>query len=212
MHLVRYCLCALIKLTLMYFVNLYQSYWWLYFRLKILRSFGVCRLPFQFSFFCSCFHIFAYLTKRNGGFVSLIYIYIYFLYLFSNFNHLVSVNVQYVMIVLKGSIPISFGGTEEPAAYGELVSIGGLNPDTNKKLSGAIATILESKLSVSKSRFFLKFYDTKASYLNFLSCHEEGLLLCTSFFSLHFSFLFRHIKLKNMHSVCMLYTRTRSCK
>ncbi|KAK9126760.1 hypothetical protein Scep_015606 [Stephania cephalantha] len=68
----------------------------------------------------------------------------------------------YVMIVLKGSVPISFGGTEQPAAYGELVSIGGLNPDVNKKLSAAIATILETKLSISKSRFFLKFYDTKA--------------------------------------------------
>ncbi|EEF35707.1 macrophage migration inhibitory factor homolog isoform X2 [Ricinus communis] len=69
----------------------------------------------------------------------------------------------YVMIVLKGSVPIAFGGTEEPAAYGELVSIGGLTPDTNKKLSAAIAAILETKLSVPKSRFFLKFYDTKGS-------------------------------------------------
>ncbi|KAG5550231.1 hypothetical protein RHGRI_015256 [Rhododendron griersonianum] len=50
------------------------------------------------------------------------------------------------MIVLKGSVPMAFGGTEEPAAYGELVSI-------------------ETKLSVPKSRFFLKFYDTKASYI-----------------------------------------------
>ncbi|KAK1311851.1 hypothetical protein QJS10_CPA07g01205 [Acorus calamus] len=73
----------------------------------------------------------------------------------------------YVMIVLKGSIPMSFGGTEQPAAYGELVSIGGLNPDVNKKLSGAIATILETKLNVPKSRFFLKFYDSKASHLLF---------------------------------------------
>ncbi|XP_047310871.1 macrophage migration inhibitory factor homolog isoform X2 [Impatiens glandulifera] len=70
---------------------------------------------------------------------------------------------SYVMIVLKGSIPIAFGGTEEPAAYGELVSIGGLTPDTNKKLSAAISTILETKLNVPKSRFFLKFYDTKGS-------------------------------------------------
>ncbi|KAK7273768.1 hypothetical protein RIF29_14831 [Crotalaria pallida] len=69
----------------------------------------------------------------------------------------------YVMIVLKGSVAISFGGTEQPAAYGELVSIGGLNPDVNKKLSAAISSILETKLSVPKSRFFLKFYDTKAS-------------------------------------------------
>ncbi|KAL9374435.1 hypothetical protein Peur_034055 [Populus x canadensis] len=59
---------------------------------------------------------------------------------------------SYVMIVLKGSVPISFGGTEEPAAYGELVSIGGLSSDVNKKLSSAISTILLSKLSVPKSR------------------------------------------------------------
>ncbi|XP_031491373.1 uncharacterized protein LOC116258383 [Nymphaea colorata] len=70
---------------------------------------------------------------------------------------------SYVMIVLKGSVPIAFGGNEQPAAYGELVSIGGLNPDTNKKLSAAISNILETKLSVPKSRFFLKFYDTKGS-------------------------------------------------
>ena len=73
------------------------------------------------------------------------------------------------MIVLKGSVPMSFGGSEQPAAYGELVSIGGLNPDVNKKLSSAISAILETKLSVPKSRFFLKFYDTKASYSIFFS-------------------------------------------
>lgn len=84
------------------------------------------------------------------------------------------VDMQYVMIVLKGSVPISFGGTEQPAAYGELVSIGGLSPDVNKKLSAAIAAILESKLSVPKSRFFLKFYDTKASHLTYLSFQKKG--------------------------------------
>ncbi|XP_020549359.1 macrophage migration inhibitory factor homolog [Sesamum indicum] len=65
----------------------------------------------------------------------------------------------------NGSVPMAFGGTEQPAAYGELVSIGGLSPDVNKKLSGAIANILETKLSVPKSRFYLKFYDTKGSNL-----------------------------------------------
>ncbi|KAL4587142.1 hypothetical protein LXL04_000008 [Taraxacum kok-saghyz] len=70
----------------------------------------------------------------------------------------------YVMIVLKGSVPMAFGGTEQPAAYGELVSIGGLNPDVNKKLSAAVAEILSSKLSIPKSRFFLKFYDSEGSF------------------------------------------------
>ncbi|XP_074559042.1 uncharacterized protein LOC141814980 isoform X1 [Curcuma longa] len=70
---------------------------------------------------------------------------------------------SYVMVVLKGSIPILFGGTQQPAAYGELVSIGGLDPDVNKKLSAGIADILENNLSIPKSRFFLKFYDSKAN-------------------------------------------------
>ncbi|KAG6499420.1 hypothetical protein ZIOFF_039206 [Zingiber officinale] len=55
---------------------------------------------------------------------------------------------SYVMVVLKGSIPILFGGTQQPAAYGELVSIGGLNPDVNKKLSAGISDILENNLPI----------------------------------------------------------------
>ncbi len=58
---------------------------------------------------------------------------------------------------------MSFGGSEEPTAYGELVSIGGLTPDKNKQLSAALAEILSSKLSVPPSRFYLKFYDVKVS-------------------------------------------------
>ncbi|XP_074579025.1 uncharacterized protein LOC141835507 [Curcuma longa] len=68
---------------------------------------------------------------------------------------------RYVMVVLKGSIPISFDGTQQPAAYGELVSIGGLNSNVNKKLSAGIADILENNLSIPKSHLFLKFYDSK---------------------------------------------------
>jgi phenylpyruvate tautomerase len=70
---------------------------------------------------------------------------------------------SYVMVILKGGVPMSFGGSEEPTAYGELVSIGGLTPDKNKQLSAALAEILSSKLSVPPSRFYIKFYDVKAS-------------------------------------------------
>ncbi|KAI3854256.1 hypothetical protein MKW98_024679 [Papaver atlanticum] len=73
---------------------------------------------------------------------------------------------HYVMVLLKGSVPISFGGSEENIAFGELTFIGGLNADVNKKLS---ATIPEDKISVSKSRFFIKFTDTKASNLKLLA-------------------------------------------
>ncbi|CAM6111000.1 unnamed protein product [Calypogeia fissa] len=70
---------------------------------------------------------------------------------------------SYVLIILRGSIPMSFGGSEEPAAYGELISIGGMSATSNKKVSAAISEILESKLSVPPSRFYIKFYDVKGS-------------------------------------------------
>ncbi|KAI7986716.1 hypothetical protein LOK49_LG14G01856 [Camellia lanceoleosa] len=69
----------------------------------------------------------------------------------------------HVRVMLKSSVPIALGGIEDPVAYGEVVSIGGLNLDVNKKLSAAISTILEAKLSVPPIRFFLKFYDTLGS-------------------------------------------------
>lgn len=71
--------------------------------------------------------------------------------------------LQYVMILLNGSVPIAFAGTEEPAAYGELISIGGIGPSVNGKLSSTIAEILETKLSIDSSRFYIKFYDVQVS-------------------------------------------------
>lgn len=56
---------------------------------------------------------------------------------------------------------MSFGGSEEPTAYGELISIGGIGPESNKQLSAALAEILQTKLSIPPSRFYIKFYDVK---------------------------------------------------
>ncbi|KVI07746.1 Macrophage migration inhibitory factor, partial [Cynara cardunculus var. scolymus] len=68
---------------------------------------------------------------------------------------------SYVMILVNGGVPIAFAGTEEPAAYGEVISIGGLNPTVNGKLSSTIAEILQTKLSIDSSRFYIKFYDVE---------------------------------------------------
>ncbi|CAI9094742.1 OLC1v1030529C1 [Oldenlandia corymbosa var. corymbosa] len=67
---------------------------------------------------------------------------------------------DHIMVVLKGSVPMSCGKTEHPTAYAELVSVGGLNPENNKKLSASLAELLETKLDVPRSRFFLKIYDS----------------------------------------------------
>lgn len=74
---------------------------------------------------------------------------------------------QYVMILLNSGVPIAFAGTEEPAAYGELISIGGLGPSVNGKLSATIAEILQIKLSIDSSRFYIKFYDSPVSPILF---------------------------------------------
>lgn len=68
------------------------------------------------------------------------------------------------MVVIKGSVPISFNGNKEPAAYAEIVSMGGINKQVKRNLIDTIGTILEAKLSIPRTRFFLKVYDTTTGY------------------------------------------------
>jgi hypothetical protein len=86
--------------------------------------------------------------------------------------------MQYVLVILRGGVPMSFGGTEEPAAYAELVSIGGINPANNKKVSAAISEIFEAKLSVPSSRFYIKFYDVKVDIIFLYACSFLSLPVC----------------------------------
>jgi len=72
---------------------------------------------------------------------------------------------QVVMISLTTDKPMLYGGTDAPCAYGELISIGGIGGDKNKVISAAISTVLNTKLGVSPSRFYLKFVDTPGSDL-----------------------------------------------
>ncbi|GAB2267404.1 hypothetical protein Dimus_002387 [Dionaea muscipula] len=74
---------------------------------------------------------------------------------------------SYVMVLINGAVPIAFGGTEEPAAYGEVISIGGLGPSVNGKLSAVLAEILQSKLSIDAGRFYIKFYDVQRPFFGF---------------------------------------------
>ncbi|GLT66123.1 hypothetical protein SLA2020_385100 [Shorea laevis] len=69
---------------------------------------------------------------------------------------------HFVMVILKGSVPIFFNGNKEAAAYAEIVSMGGINTEIKRKLIATLGTILENKLSIPKTRFFLKVFDTTA--------------------------------------------------
>lgn len=73
---------------------------------------------------------------------------------------MLNVNLQFVMVLLKGSVPLMFEHNKEPAAYGELVAMGGINSNVKKDLIDTIGTILETNLSIPRTRFFLKVFDT----------------------------------------------------
>ncbi|RAL50841.1 hypothetical protein DM860_015988 [Cuscuta australis] len=74
---------------------------------------------------------------------------------------------SYVMVLLNAGVPIAFSGSEAPAAYGEMMSIGGLGPSVNGKLSSTVAEILQTKLSIDASRFYIKFYNVQRSFCGY---------------------------------------------
>ncbi|KAK6943205.1 Macrophage migration inhibitory factor [Dillenia turbinata] len=69
---------------------------------------------------------------------------------------------KFVMVILKGSVKISFEGNKEPAAYAEVISMGGINSVVKRKLIDQLGELLQKKLSIPRTRFFLKVYDTTA--------------------------------------------------
>ncbi|WCJ27977.1 Tautomerase/MIF superfamily protein [Euphorbia peplus] len=69
---------------------------------------------------------------------------------------------HFVMVILKGSVGITFNGNKEAAAYAEVVSMGGINKQVKKNLIVTLGSILQNRLSIPPARFFCKVYDTTA--------------------------------------------------
>ena len=67
---------------------------------------------------------------------------------------------SYVLVSLRSGVSLCFGGTEEPAAYGELLSIGAIGGEKNKAISKTISDVIAAKLGVPASRFYLSFHDS----------------------------------------------------
>ncbi|GMH43619.1 hypothetical protein BSKO_11541 [Bryopsis sp. KO-2023] len=66
---------------------------------------------------------------------------------------------KYVLISVTTEKPMSFGGTEDPCAYAELISIGKLGLEENKKISAVLSECVSVKLGVPSNRFYIKFVD-----------------------------------------------------
>lgn len=74
--------------------------------------------------------------------------------------------VQFVMILVTGSVRLTFGGSKEAAALAEIVSMGGINTQVKRRLIATIGSILEDKLSIPRARFVLKVFDTTMGRTN----------------------------------------------
>lgn len=67
------------------------------------------------------------------------------------------------MVSVTTDKPMLFGGSGEPCAFGELISIGGIGGEKNKAISAALMAVVERHCGVPPSRFYLKFFDVARS-------------------------------------------------
>ena len=68
---------------------------------------------------------------------------------------------QYVMITLSHSVTLMSGKAGD-AAFVDIRSIGGLNGETNRKLSQQICKLLKDSLGIAPDRVYLNFSDVEA--------------------------------------------------
>ncbi|KZV18532.1 macrophage migration inhibitory factor [Dorcoceras hygrometricum] len=73
-------------------------------------------------------------------------------------SQIVGIPEKFVMILMKGSVALTFGGNKEPAALAEIVSIGAIDSQIKRKLIATIGSILQKTLSIPTTRFVLKVF------------------------------------------------------
>ncbi len=68
------------------------------------------------------------------------------------------------MTCLVPRTPMTFGGSSKPACAVEVKSIGGLTPDSAKRVSGALGMLVQTHMGVPKNRTFIVFADIPAHF------------------------------------------------
>ncbi|XP_041971649.1 macrophage migration inhibitory factor-like [Aricia agestis] len=66
---------------------------------------------------------------------------------------------QYCVVSVCPDSLMSFGGSTEPCAIANLMSIGALGVEQNKKHAKVLYDLIEKELGVSKSRMYITFQD-----------------------------------------------------
>lgn len=68
---------------------------------------------------------------------------------------------SYVMTALEPGVPMTFGGTTEPACYVEVKSIGTFAAEQTQAMSQAFCQQLHEALGIAKNRIYIEFADAK---------------------------------------------------
>ncbi|MCM1983394.1 phenylpyruvate tautomerase MIF-related protein [Lyngbya confervoides] len=77
-------------------------------------------------------------------------------------NHLHK-SEAYVMTAFEADIPMTFGGSEAPACYLEVKSVGTISPLQTQAISQDLCQILEDELKIPKNRIYIEFNESKGS-------------------------------------------------
>ncbi len=63
---------------------------------------------------------------------------------------------RFVMVAMEGGVPMVFAGTDEPAAYLELKSLG-LPQEKTAEYSARLCALIETHLAIPKGRIYIEF-------------------------------------------------------
>lgn len=70
---------------------------------------------------------------------------------------------DYVMVICKDGLRACMAGETSAAAFADIRGIGGLDPETNARLSKAICSEIEARTGTPASKIYLNFTDVPAS-------------------------------------------------
>ncbi|XP_047520582.1 macrophage migration inhibitory factor-like [Pieris napi] len=74
---------------------------------------------------------------------------------------------SYCVVTVIPDLLMSFGGTTEPCAIANLMSIGALGVEQNKKHSKVLFELVEKELGVSHDRMYITFQDEPTGNVGF---------------------------------------------
>lgn len=69
----------------------------------------------------------------------------------------------YVMTAFEGNVPMTFGGTTDPACYVEIKSVGTMGDHKTKAMSADFCVKVEAALGVPKNRTYIEFADAQGA-------------------------------------------------